>query len=661
MAITYEQFQAMNREDSLRFRRTLRELSRRLSAFRDRRIAQGYPFDGRLAELYDRFAKDSAALDDPTPGRDAERREALERLGDFGALLNVNAGPGDLTVRDWMAKQSDPADQEKFREDLEAFSRTLDVRTDARVDPAFDYRAMNTRQKPVKPEKLRTFLKREFSSFEQNQRASAVDSVATILDRISEELDDLPEDQRHPEQVREVKDWARRIRNHMIKRPMGWDVPEDAEGFEKLRTGLDDFLCKRVQKGGETVRVETLIRNWNKYSSIELDRFRDVLDDRKVGDFDGYEQRYTNADTRLDAILDPIRQGKAFSLEDLCAVFGTRMAANAQRNDLKGLQHTVSPDQSEACKDDLAANKLVQRFYAENAAELGRLAARKRSHGGVLEDQFREFLTKLPPGELENAPILQRYMPSYQERIEALQARTAKGQDPETAAKAMAEIVVLRGMAQADRGGGRRLEAVIPCDSTGTLHNAARSLAKREDFRRAAEASRGYADKGHGGKLVEKLRENRAKDPEAQDGYTRQWLDKTTYRGMKKDVQVKAVLMLDELNHGVEPTDRMRREYRELALRSFGLGEGLYQEGKKPGEDVDWAAMTQKIDVMRKMPALDKLDQLTAEDMRKGLQVMGNPKVTEFGLASAFPELKAARQAGPEAGNEAEGPQHSLN
>ena len=71
----------------------------------------------------------------------------------------------------------------------------------------------------------------------------------------------------------------------------------------------------------------------------------------------------------------------------------------------------------------------------------------------------------------------------------------------------LAEIVTLRNMAKAYRDHKESLDKPIECDKTVSLSKSVESLSNRTGFAEVATYGKDYIQKGHGGKMVDKMRE----------------------------------------------------------------------------------------------------------------------------------------------------------
>ena len=107
-------------------------------------------------------------------------------------------------------------------------------------------------------------------------------------------------------------------------------------------------------------------------------------------------------------------------------IMAARMLANSKRGKAKRLKDTrLTEEQIEAKAKELRENGLFGRFI-QSLRDNGQKRAKAEAavgagHCGGLDDMFKEFLLKLPAGELKNEKLLNRYMPTAKDRIEELQ------------------------------------------------------------------------------------------------------------------------------------------------------------------------------------------------------------------------------------------------
>ena len=668
MAITLEEYNNLNGKSFETLNTNARKLMGRLNRFREERLAAGLPFSGRLRQSYDEMINSLATLSQAESGAEAQT-QALEDVNKLAGFLNVNVAPGKLTVRDLLMKRNNEADQAELEEELAQLGGILKIATGKETAPLFDYRKQND-QKKADTDFMQTLIGRDGYHVIYGERPYQ-DALGDLQNAFRELLSNrvnriVTTDPKIRESAQEIFDWTTtlgaairgdsdavkeiEINNEELKlsRKM-----TKQQALERLRDGFNDFLSKKIRLGGQTMTGEEWLGwsakqcNWSE-GKLEnaLSMTKKLLNPAtRAEPVPGAETQ--SAAAAIDGLMAPVRKDQAeLTAERLAGIFGVRMAVGAERNELSALKTAqITEDQKLYYQRQLLENPIFQQFCSENMNELNRLA-KKRGHGGALEDKFRDYLCKLPAGQLPNDPSLRRWLPTCRERIEALQKQAAASESGVDRVEAMAEIVVLRGIARADRGNKRSLEKPIPVDESNSLQNSTRLLMEKRDFQEAAYANRKYISEGHGGKMVEKIRafEN---DPvklqtaeTKQNAATMKYLNRTTYKGQVERIRAEAALMLDAIASGKKPDMEMRREYRELCFELFALKDSLAENGKKQGEDVDHILKDDKINAIKDNPRFSaaNLNALRPEDMQKGLQSMLEKDLSKFSPGAAFPE-----------------------
>ena len=196
------------------------------------------------------------------------------------------------------------------------------------------------------------------------------------------------------------------------------------------------------------------------------------------------------------------------------------MAARELSNSVRGKKSTLNKPLDDKGitrrAAEIMANKSFKDFaeklkQPENLSKVEAIFKKTHSHGGELDDLFRDYLTKRPAGELENDPNLKRWMPTVKQRVEFLQSEAAKAQKKkETPYKEAAEILLLRQAADVKRG-GKGLDAHIPVageKGVTSLRDSVQKYAGSDDFQAAFNKPdvKKYILAGHGGEMVERLK-----------------------------------------------------------------------------------------------------------------------------------------------------------
>ncbi|MBQ9719680.1 MAG: hypothetical protein IJV64_03195, partial [Oscillospiraceae bacterium] len=195
------------------------------------------------------------------------------------------------------------------------------------------------------------------------------------------------------------------------------------------------------------------------------------------------------------------------------------MAARELSKSVRGKASTLGVEMDEHKIADRAAKIMANESFKDFAAELKKpenlrkveaIFTKKHSHGGELDDMFREHLRTLPAGKLDNDPDLKRWMPTVKQRIEALQGQAQKSlKAGKEVYREAVEIITLRVMVGAKRG-GEGLNVPVPVrDGKNGVSLSEKVITdadlqkNREAFDKADGAK--YICSGHGGKMIENI------------------------------------------------------------------------------------------------------------------------------------------------------------
>ena len=210
----------------------------------------------------------------------------------------------------------------------------------------------------------------------------------------------------------------------------------------------------------------------------------------------------------------PGGMGRVPDVDQLVRVMAARYAADSERGNREKLDSTpFVKEQVDKMASILKSDKSFQQFLGHlqdpNRPELLQeaVSAASAGHGGQLDDLFTKYLANKNPGELANTPLINRYMPTALQRIEALME---KAKDPTADHAAIAaEIVVLRNKVQAEKGKKSSLKVKIPADEQLSLQKDVNALKNDPEFRAFFEGNKTQfledLGKGHGGDLVQHM------------------------------------------------------------------------------------------------------------------------------------------------------------
>ena len=311
--------------------------------------------------------------------------------------------------------------------------------------------------------------------------------------------------------------------------------------------------------------------------------------------------------------------------ENVLKIMAARIIADSVRHKKDRLVSTfVTEDQIDDKVAEMKANATYKKFYDDiiNNAEFrnkvtnayGYIKVDGRGHGGRIDDLFREYVKNVPPGELDNSEVLQRYMPSVKDRIEALQKQfkvynreyehtminmsddhpAANGEDDpnkQAMAKIMIEITKLRTISNAIRKQKSSLEKPIPV-SDPTL-----SKEVGDDYSShytvgvtgiVTDKTRAAAVLGHGGELVEDLRTECVKLERRLHPGLKNIIMTGSIRARIKELQVTANELRDWYRNGA----RLPRGNNEQVFRGNSkqiLAEYLFLDGITRGQGQDTA------------------------------------------------------------------------
>ena len=195
------------------------------------------------------------------------------------------------------------------------------------------------------------------------------------------------------------------------------------------------------------------------------------------------------------------------------------MAARELSKSVRGKASTLGVKMDERQIADRAAKIMANESFKDFAAELKKpenlrkveaIFTKKHSHGGELDDMFREHLRTLPAGKLDNDPDLKRWMPTVKQRIEALQGQAQKSlKAGKEVYREAVEIITLRVMVGAKRG-GEGLNVPVPVRDGKNDVSLSEKVITDADLpknRKAFDKADGakYICSGHGGKMIENI------------------------------------------------------------------------------------------------------------------------------------------------------------
>ena len=308
--------------------------------------------------------------------------------------------------------------------------------------------------------------------------------------------------------------------------------------------------------------------------------------------------------------------------ENVLKIMAARIIADSVRHKKDRLVSTfVTEDQIDDIVDEMKENATYKKFYDDiiNNAEFrnkvtnayGYIKVDGRGHGGRIDDLFREYAKNVPPGELDNSEIMQRYMPSVKDRIEVLQkqfkphneayeytathipkdrnAIVVGEDDPnkQAMARIMIEITKLRTISNAIRKQKSSLEKPIPV-SNPTLSQEV-SADYSTDYMIGltgivSNKARTSAVQGHGGEMVEDLRTECVKSESWLNPRLRKIIMTGSIRERIRELQNEARELSEWYSNGVV-TQKDERRFRRDCKKV--LAEYLFLDGITRGQGQD--------------------------------------------------------------------------
>ena len=355
-------------------------------------------------------------------------------------------------------------------------------------------------------------------------------------------------------------------------------------------------------------------------------------------------------------------------------IMAARMLSDSDRGSKDKLVSTQLTESAINAKaQELLENRQFQGFLEYlNGEQLRRAesAVTSQGHCGGLDDMFRDYLKNLGAGKLTNEALLDRYMPTVQERIEILQKQTeenAKKGQISCAAEA-AEITVLRNMIRAERNKKTRLQKKIPTSEQSTLEKQTFVLRNSDLYLKKVGLAgsgefRDLVRKGHGGEMVEKLQQEEKNLPQSES--VKKLLFENTLGGrletIKKDAEKLREKLMSatdeydddspEVEAGVKQAKGLLAEYLALdMLCRDPVTEQLDPEIMKQG--IPWS----KLDAVRNNPDKNPVITQLTEDMgplsaMRGLEAMAELSHKDFmeNLRAQYRGLRPHRE--PQAGD----------
>ena len=392
--------------------------------------------------------------------------------------------------------------------------------------------------------KLKTLWKQAKDS-EGEERSRAIANIIALHDRRKNGKDIFNDDE-----IKNVVDKS--LENESFRAVTG------GEQAGKLLQGYDDEIIENAQKLAEKVMSKQVA--FNEQKEQEKKRAQEEEELRKQREKEEEERRQEEEERRreeeerrreeelaaqppktayqfieeekanLRQNLNEIKNQDNYPEEYIARILAARDAVGSERGKGASLKKPLDMDtftqKLNAIRNNPSFLTFVEKIKAkpELHQRVDAIFLKKHSHGGELDDMFRDFLKKRPAGELQNNDeILERWMPTVKERVEALQKDAAKrlkeNKDANVSREAF-EILKLRTMAGVRRG-GMGLEQKVPFakknsgnDLTYVMNEEELDYEVDRDFRDLFERSgaKKHLLSGHGGKMKESFDAQKKKE-----------------------------------------------------------------------------------------------------------------------------------------------------
>ena len=221
---------------------------------------------------------------------------------------------------------------------------------------------------------------------------------------------------------------------------------------------------------------------------------------------------------------EELTRSPGYPMDIMANIMAAREIVNSKRGKASTLGGELTQQQITKRANDLKEDPTFQNFVKAIKTipgvqgKVDSILQKKHSHGGELDDMFRDYVLKRPAGKLpNNAPVLDRWLPTVKDRVEWLQkdakAAMKDTANPERQAdvyKAGLEIVLLRTTAGVERGGRGLDRKVVLSDGTLDKPSLTANVNSAEllgQFKTAVDSTVGKKTilAGHGGKMTEAI------------------------------------------------------------------------------------------------------------------------------------------------------------
>ena len=364
---------------------------------------------------------------------------------------------------------------------------------------------------------------------------------------------------------------------------------------EKRKNQINYITGKAFHDDSESDSSSEYFDEFNNKSFIDDKKVRLV----KVQEFDieygqDAEERYLDVTEEANPPLpnrnktayDWIEEFKEDNLEPgkdqrliAARIFAARILVNSVPGSGSSLKHPVSGREIDRVANEIYNNPMFEQFVDKmGRAELGDYIGRY-GHGGKLEKKFTEFLRDVPAGTLQNDRVLDRFMPTVWDRIEALKSQAKKIGRDESIGTEISEAMILRRMVGAGRNQPDKLKVKIP--TVGRLTEMVSDVANfagGEQVGMIESVRRDFRD-GHGGLMIVNMSNVSNSDPNSAERKMLNEVGSQSAAEVKfKDLQDTAGGVLYKLSKVTEEDSfeckNLIRDAKELVAQGMAIANG---------------------------------------------------------------------------------------
>ena len=376
-----------------------------------------------------------------------------------------------------------------------------------------------------------------------------------------------------------------------------------AKGMQALEGTLHFGLD--AQKASEVTPENRKIFEEREAEKKRLQQQKEAIEKAKR-DFRGADKWINGWKAELGSKTQKPGDRKEYLRTMFTKIMAARLLVNSERGSLSTLNRPVSRyDIEEKTKELMERPGHFKDFMDKVMSDEKLLAKASKAagtgHGGGLDDMLKSYLKELPAGKLSSDPLIDRYMPTAKERIEALQDQAKvirkKGSVPYEQA---VEIIAIRNRVDAERKNKSSLDIKIPTGGKD-LAKEVTDMSKHHALIAAVsdDKTMDLLVSGHGGEMVTnirgKLKENYGLKREADLTEAERFVREGTFVGRGAANRDKAQQLKEKLEQLQKQRDAdpeviadTGKAARELIAESIALCDYRKKKGLGEHENIPW-------------------------------------------------------------------------